>query len=69
MTVVRWLRHNGELGNTLTANTVFSTNNNFLKLLFTKVEVNVSRYLLSREALKYSSTTFNDTEMNNCFSI
>ena len=69
MTVVRWLRHNGELGNTLTANTVFSTNNNFLKLLFTKVEVNVSRYLLSREALRYSSTTFKDTEMNNCFSI
>lgn len=65
MTVMRWLRHNGELGNTSTANTVISTNNNFFKLLFTKVEANVSRYLLSREALRYSSTTFNDTEMNN----
>ena len=53
----------------MTANTVISTNKNFLKLLFTKVEVNVGGYLPSDEAVRYSSTTFNDTEMNNCFSI
>ena len=37
--------------------------------LFTEVEVKSGGYLPSREAAKEISITFNDNQVNNCFSI
>ena len=37
--------------------------------LFTEVEVDSGGHLPSREAARLISTTFTDTEVNNCFSI
>ena len=46
--------------------TIYGHCDNLLNKLFTVVEMNSGAYLSSHEAARYISTTFTDTEVNNC---